>query len=52
MPSSVPDPMPLGLLLAAHDALCEINARNERRGEVLLYALLRAAWPSARAQDQ
>ena len=52
MPSSIPDPMPRGLALARRDALLEIEARDEQHEQVLLTALVRAAWPTLRAQNQ
>jgi hypothetical protein len=52
MHSGAPDPLPLGLALAGQDALREINARDDQHVEVLMLALLRAAWPSLLAQNQ
>jgi hypothetical protein len=52
MHSSAPDPLPVGLALAGQDALHEINARDDQHVEVLMLALLRAAWPSLMAQNQ
>jgi hypothetical protein len=52
MHSSGPDPLPVGLALAGQDALREIAARDEQHVEVLMLALLRAAWPSLHAQNQ
>jgi hypothetical protein len=47
-----PDPLPAGLVLAGRDAMREIDARDDQHVEVLMLALLRAAWPSLLAQNQ
>ncbi len=52
MHSGAPDPLPVGLALAGQDAVREINARDDQHVEVLMLALLRAAWPSSLAQNQ
>ncbi len=50
--SSIPDPLPRGLVRAGHSALREINERDEEHDEALTAAFLSAAWPSLRAQNQ
>lgn len=52
MPWSVPEPTPVALLLAGRNALREIDERDDRNTEALMSALLRAAWPTLRAQKQ
>jgi hypothetical protein len=50
-----PDPEPLdGASAAALVArvVCELDRRDEREDDVLLSALLCAAWPSSRCQHQ
>ena len=52
MHGSGSEPLPPGLVIAGQDALHEIDARDEQHVEVLMLALLRAAWPSIQAQNQ
>ena len=40
------------LAVAAFDAICEIDGRNEQEAEALLRAFVSAAWPSRLAQNQ
>ena len=52
MPSSAPNPLPLGLVLAARSAVRDIASGEEGREQALCSAFLSAAWPSLRAQNQ
>ena len=52
MPSSAPNPLPVGLVLAARSAIRAIDSGEDGREQALCSAFLNAAWPSLRAQNQ